>query len=174
MRIFLIGFMGCGKSYTGRRLSQLIGVPFIDLDDHITQRAGQSIAQMFAGRGEAYFRQQESAALDELLALPTYVMATGGGTPCHHDGIERLNAAGTTIFIDPSLPLLTERLERGRDKRPLLQTTLPLPVYVRGKLEERRPCYEKAHYHIEVDDPSTDVARLILELVSPQPHSRTL
>lgn len=163
--------MGSGKSYTGRRLAELVGLPFIDLDDEIVRHAGSSIRKIFARHGERHFREIERSVLKELLALPGYVMATGGGTPCYADAIALLNASGVTVFIDPDVDILLERLERGRKHRPLLQTPVALRTFVTDKLTERRPCYEKATYHIKIDDPQAEVARLIRDLLPYEPYS---
>jgi shikimate kinase len=171
MRIFLVGFMGSGKSYTGRRLAELVGLPFIDLDDEIVRRAGNSINSIFARHGEKHFRELERSVLEDLLALPSYVMATGGGTPCYADAIEIMSASGVTVFIDPTVDILLERLERGRHHRPLLQAPVALRTFITDKLTERRPCYEKATYHVRVDDPQDDVARLIHDRLPYEPHS---
>lgn len=163
MRIYLIGFMGSGKSFCGRRLAKLRGMPFLDLDDYVGQRAGMPISEIFARHSEGYFRQLEREVLLELSALPCFVMATGGGTPCFNHLIDHLNASGTTVFIDPSPALLLDRLRPEIGHRPLLAKTDVLEETILEKLRERRPCYERAGIHLAFDDPSTDVVRLILE-----------
>ncbi len=167
MRIFLIGFMGSGKTYCGRRLADLRGLPFIDLDQYIEEKAGFSVSELFARSGEAYFRDLEHEAVLELSPLPMFVMATGGGTPCHHQLIDHLNAVGTTVFLDPALDLLLHRLRPELGHRPLLAETAALETTVREKLSARRPCYERASLHITFDNPNTDLARLISEHLPP-------
>ena len=160
-RIFLIGFMGAGKSQCGRQLAELLGFPFIDLDEVIEQREGSSISDIFARRGEGYFRQLERTVLESLLPLPSFVMATGGGTPCFDDTIVRLNAAGTTVFLDVPVADLVERLRHASAHRPLLAEREDLHGSIEQRLTERRSCYECAHLHLQLDNQTTDAARLI-------------
>lgn len=171
MRIFLIGFMGSGKTYTGRRLAALLALPFMDLDDYVSARAGRSIPEIFEQYGEAYFRSLEGEALVSLTPLPSFVMATGGGTPCHHGQIDLLNKLGTTVFIDPPEAVLLHRLSSQTASRPLLRSATSLAETVRGKLAARRACYEKAHLHIHHDNPEDDVARLVFDRLAYSPHS---
>ncbi len=166
MRIFLIGFMGSGKSYCGRQLAEMLGMPFVDLDDYVVQKAGMPISEIFAQHSESYFRELERDVLMSFSALPCFVMATGGGTPCYHQLIDHLNDVGTTVFLDPSPELLLARLEPETGHRPLLARAVSLETLILDKLGERRACYEQAAIHIAFDDPSVDVARLVFEKLS--------
>ena len=96
-RIFLTGFMGSGKSYTGRRLSEALGIPFIDLDHWIEDQEGQSIQAIFEKSGEAAFRQIEREALHQMIAYEQAVIACGGGAPCFFDNMEWMNRHGITV-----------------------------------------------------------------------------
>ncbi|MEM9258298.1 MAG: shikimate kinase [Bacteroidota bacterium] len=167
MHIFLTGFMGAGKSYTGRRLASLLDVAFIDLDERIEVTAGTTINTIFADQGEQVFRQLEADTLRSLQTEIPGVVATGGGAPCYHDNMDWMNANGTTVFLDPPLSILVQRLEAGRSHRPLLHTADELAAFVQNKLESRRSDYEKAKIHLRPTDPEADVARLLhAELVS--------
>ena len=161
MRIFLVGFMGSGKSYCGRALAELLGVPFIDLDEYVVRQAGMSIAEIFARHSEKFFRELERDVLLRIVTLPYFVMATGGGTPCYHNLIGELNELGTTVFLDATPKLLHARLRLEVAHRPLLAGSNDLMGLIRTKLAERRPCYEQAQLRIRVDNQSTDVARLV-------------
>jgi len=163
MRIYLTGFMGCGKSYTGRRLAKLIGCDFVDLDDWIEIAAGQSINEIFATQGEDAFREWERSSLRQLAEKTSFVMATGGGAPCYHSNMDWMNEHGTTVFLDPPLDWMLERLEKGRDHRPLLQTGEELADFVSQKLADRRPIYEKAHIQLQPTDPKTHIPRLLYD-----------
>ncbi len=163
MRLFLVGFMGSGKSHTGRTLAELMGTPFIDLDDYVTARAGMSITEIFAQHSEGYFRELEREMLLSLATLPMFVMATGGGTPCYHQLIEELNRIGTTVFLDVALELLLERLGPEAAHRPLLASATDLRQAIESKLAERRGCYEKAQLRVRIDNRTTDVARLVYD-----------
>ena len=167
LRVYLIGFMGSGKSHTATRLATRLGLPALDLDDLVEDRLGCTIAEAFRERGERYFRGVERQALEEVAALPAFVLATGGGTPCYADGIELMNRTGSTVFLDVALPLLLQRLETGRAHRPLLASATDLSQEIARKLAERRGCYERAQHHLMIDDPNLEVARLIAERLEP-------
>lgn len=167
MHIFLTGFMGAGKSYTGRRLANLLDVSFIDLDERIETYAGKTINRIFAEEGEAAFRQAEADALRSLQDEVPAVVATGGGAPCFHNNIDWMNANGTTVFLDPPVAVLVQRLAAGRAHRPLLHAAEELEAFVEKKLAQRRDDYEKSKIHLQPTDPTTDVARLLhAELVT--------
>ncbi|PPK86633.1 shikimate kinase [Neolewinella xylanilytica] len=161
MRVFLTGFMGSGKSFSGLRLAAKMGLPFIDLDDLLEQRAGMPITRLFANHGEAHFRQLEAQLLRGFDTLPMFVVATGGGTPCFHDNMEWMNQHGLTVFIDPTVDIIARRLSKERDKRPLLHGGDDLVSLIETKLQSRRSCYEKATYHVRQTNPKQDMVRLI-------------
>ena len=163
LRVFLIGFMGAGKSVCGRELAHLLGIPFVDLDEYVELRAGLSITELFARHGERHFRALELEVLDGLLSLPYFVMATGGGTPCHNDTIERLRRAGTTVFLDVPVDDLVVRLRSGAAHRPLLAGQADLRDGIDRRLTERRECYERAHLHLHLDNRTPDPARLVYD-----------
>lgn len=111
---------GSGKSTLGRQLAAALRLPFVDLDDAIIEQAGQSIAEIFQEKGEVYFRQLESDTLKQLAdSKDDFVMATGGGAPCFHEGMEVINNAGTSIYLDVSVSTLISRTKKNSD-RPLL------------------------------------------------------
>jgi shikimate kinase len=92
MRIFLIGFMGCGKSTIGKKLAKTLSCKFIDLDKYIERKTGESIQQIFKEKGEKYFRVLETESLMEICESDNLVIATGGGTPCFFDNMQRILA----------------------------------------------------------------------------------
>ncbi len=151
MNYFLVGYMGCGKTRRGREMSQELGLRFIDLDAYIVERERSSISRLFAEKGEKGFRTLESRYLREVCELYNhFVLALGGGTPCFNDNMEYMNAQGHTIFINTDPMLLSERLIRGKSKRPLvsgLKDEEILP-FVRKHLEERMPFYRLAKEEI--------------------------
>ena len=123
MKIFLIGMPGSGKSTLGRRIAKEMLLTFVDLDKEIEKREGKSVQQIFAENGEDYFRQVESRELSEWAAsAKSFVMATGGGTPCFYDGINVINQSGLSIYLQVSINTLLSRLESKTD-RPLLNAT---------------------------------------------------
>ena len=102
--IFLVGFMGSGKSTIGRHLAEALGRRFIDTDVFVETRFRQRITDMFAEHGEAVFRRRERMAIEELMSMPDTVFATGGGLPCYTDTMEHLLQAGHVIYLRCSTP----------------------------------------------------------------------
>lgn len=146
MKIFLIGFMGCGKSTLGRKLATKLGYDLIDLDHQIEKNTGLTVGDYFSTHGEEAFRKLESETLQAFDYPKNCVIATGGGTPCFFDNIDWMNANGTTIYIEMPPAALAKRLESGIAKRPLLRNLTPEGVleFIEGKLAEREPFYTKA------------------------------
>ncbi|MEM1216587.1 MAG: shikimate kinase [Bacteroidota bacterium] len=161
--IYLVGFMGSGKSHVGRQLSRYLRLPFVDLDAEIVAHYGGSINTIFSAKGEAYFRLLERFVLHQTELRPPAIIATGGGTPCFFDNIHWMNKRGTCIFLDPSIEILTERLRQGRHKRPLIKqlSDHQLQLYISNKLSERRPFYEQAAAHFRINKAEEDVAGML-------------
>jgi shikimate kinase len=147
--IFLVGFMGSGKSHVGIKLADFLYCPFTDLDQQIEGYSKKSIRRIFAEEGEAWFRLLERRALHNITYKTPGIIATGGGTPCFFDNIEWMNNRGIVIFLDTSEEVLLQRLWKGRTKRPLLNGFSPenLQDFIHQKMKERRPFYEKASVH---------------------------
>lgn len=161
MRIFLIGFMGSGKSYTGKRLAARLGYPFYDLDALIEQETGRSIPEIFAEAGEEGFRQMERQVLQKTEAFERAVISCGGGTPCFFDNMPWMNARGVTVWLRPSLQVLYQRLRRKPHKRPLLAgltSAQDWMQFLEAKLAERLPYYGQAQLTYEQTDEAADTA----------------
>ncbi|MBI3509679.1 MAG: shikimate kinase [Bacteroidetes bacterium] len=154
MRIFLVGFMGSGKSTTGEGLAKELGLKFIDLDKEIEKKFGKDIAAIFSGDGEKHFRDLEKQTLNELIEQDDFVMACGGGTACFDDNMDKMNEAGVTIYMKMSTDHLTERLEPLVDSRPLLNGKKghELWTFVHELLQEREPDYLRAKYKVKAKD----------------------
>lgn len=121
MKYFIVGYMASGKTTFGQFFAREEGLPFVDLDAAVEERAGCSIPDLFATRGEACFRELERQVLHELGDSDRdFVLATGGGTPCFFDNMDYMNSRGETLFLDTPLEVLVERLMRLRASRPLL------------------------------------------------------
>jgi shikimate kinase len=146
--VFLLGFMGSGKSYWGRRLAEALQIPFYDLDAHIVAKTGKSIPELFAAHGEMGFRTLERQQLLELLEQPASIVATGGGTPCFFDNMELMNHLGRTIYVQVPIEVMAKRLAKDMQKRPLLSglTEEELPAFIENLLQKRAPFYEKAQF----------------------------
>ena len=144
--IFLIGYMGCGKSTLGKALAQRCDIEFIDLDDYIETRAGKKIREIFVDEGEAAFRGIEREMLLEVSEKANVLVACGGGTPCFGDNMSLMNSRGITVLLQTSHERLFERLKRGRHKRPLIAalTDEQLDVFIEEQLEKRMPHYSKS------------------------------
>lgn len=144
--IFLIGYMGCGKTTLGRALGRRTGLHFIDLDNYIENRFHTTIAELFASRGEEGFRRLEHAMLEEVAAFEDTIVACGGGTPCFHGNMELMNAGGTTVWLDTPRERILERLQRNRSRRPLLagKSDSELRDFINSAMDSREPFYSQA------------------------------
>lgn len=144
----LTGFMGCGKTTYGRKLSQISKIPFIDLDEYIEQQEQKTIIEIFEKDGEEKFREIESYYLRQILEIPDKrIIALGGGTICYNNNLELVlkHAWLFTIMVKPEI--LVERLWKEKEKRPLIKeikTREELKKAIQDKLEERMPFYQKA------------------------------
>jgi shikimate kinase len=154
MKIFLLGFMGSGKTYWGRQLSQKLQVPFFDLDEQIVNAEGRSINEIFDSSGEEYFRLLEKDTLHIITeSHDSMVMACGGGTPCYFNNIEYMNREGTTIWLDVPIQVLYERLLKERSRRPLLKDLSDHQVraFIIKKFSDRKIYYEQAEIVVNED-----------------------
>jgi len=147
MKIFLIGFMGCGKTHWGKILSEKLHVPFFDLDEKIVEHTGKSITKIFEVEREEQFRLIEKDILYLLTENhDSFVMATGGGTPCFFNNIDYLKKQGTVVWINCSTDCLYNRLKKEKDKRPLV-AGIPdeeLKSYIVKKYSSRKIFYQQA------------------------------
>jgi shikimate kinase len=161
--IFLLGFMGSGKTFWGKRMAAALEVEFVDLDQHIEKEEGKSVREIFAEQGEAGFRALERGHLRSL-AGARGVISTGGGTPCFFDNLDWMKSVGATIHLKVPLAVLCGRLTRQRAKRPLLAQLddAELPVFVEKMLAQRAPFYERADATIELlEDEEKMLERLL-------------
>jgi len=144
--IFLIGYMGCGKTTLGRALQKATGLEFIDLDTYIEARYRMNVRDIFASRGEEAFRDMERRMLREVGEFEDVVIACGGGTPCHFDNMEYMNLRGVTVWLQASHERLLDRLIKGSYKRPLLHGKTPeqIDAVITSALKEREPYYSQA------------------------------
>lgn len=151
--LFLIGFMGAGKTTLGRALAgsphkpvSLETLTYIDLDDYIEAKAAISIREIFALHGEAAFRRMEADALREVAVSDNVIIGCGGGTPCQPGNMQWMNARGTTVLLRASHPVLLRRLIEAQHQRPLLNGMPPsaLSAFISAKQAEREPFYSQA------------------------------
>ncbi|MCX6205821.1 MAG: shikimate kinase [Bacteroidetes bacterium] len=150
-KLFLVGMMGSGKSYWTKFLSKKLKVGGYDLDFLIESNEERTIAEIFEEDGEEYFRKQEAKLLRWLKEKKSFVLGTGGGTPCYNDNMEWMNKNGITIFIDPPIEQLVERLLPEKSHRPLISnlTDEELFQFLTQKRNERLVYYEQATIKLE-------------------------
>jgi shikimate kinase len=154
MHIFLIGYMGCGKSYWGRLLADSLNYDFIDLDELIEQREGLSIPDIFKQFGEDSFREREQLALESVQDMKqTCVISTGGGAPCFHNNMYKMNAMGKTLFLEASPLILKQNILKSNGERPIVKA-IPeneIEAYIANHLNKRLPFYQQAQLNVNVD-----------------------
>lgn len=140
--IVLIGFMGSGKTETGKRLAKEMGIPFLDVDKKITSEMRMSVADIFSRFGEVFFRALETKAIKELGETEErMVISVGGGLPMQPQNHKYLKKMGTIVYLKGSVDTLKKRL-RGDRTRPLLQGA-DLEGKIRKMLASREPVYEE-------------------------------
>ncbi len=150
MLIYLIGFMGCGKSYLGKQVAQTLNYSFVDLDELIEENEQKNIAEIFAQEGETHFRYLEQKYLAQTVSRKNCVVATGGGTPCFFDNMDVINKNGVSVYLFASTKILLERLQNDKEKRPKISSLgqNELESYIKRLLDQRSVFYEKAHMKI--------------------------
>ncbi len=145
-RIFLVGYMGVGKTTIGRLLAKEMDLEFIDLDKVIESKYYKTISELFAEKGEEEFRKIEQCYLREVSQFENVVISTGGGTPCFFDNMDLMNRMGKTIYIKASVEELALRIKRSKNIRPILKNQSPenLENFIENHLDERIEFYQKA------------------------------
>ena len=157
MRIFLIGMPGSGKTTLGQRLSEELGIEFIDLDLEIESFLSKSIPQIFKDHGEGEFRKTETELLKKLTnSRKDFVMSTGGGVPCFFDNMDFMNESGMTIYLKVSKEELVDRLKDQKEYRPLLSGEQSVSVKITELLDKRQKDYDRAKVIIESDNIQMD------------------
>ena len=163
-RIFLVGYMGSGKTAMGKLLAKRLGLTFIDLDSYIENKFRCTIANIFQQDGEAAFREIEKKFLHEVAEIEDVVIATGGGAPCFFDNMDFMNRRGETIYIKLTPEHLAKRLSSSKaGVRPLIRDKSGevLLQYITQTLKNREPYYMQSKRIIEGTD--TEIKRQILE-----------
>jgi shikimate kinase len=167
MKIFLIGFMGSGKTHWGRLLSAKLQLPFRDLDSVIVEKEHGTVSEIFAGKGEEYFRYQEKQTLEEIVEEEeSFILSCGGGTPCFFNNIEFMKKHGKVIWLNTSVDVLKERLLKERMSRPLIReiNDEELRRYIIRKMSERRMYYQQADVMVNEENVTLEeLIRLLFE-----------
>jgi shikimate kinase len=151
IRLFLIGYMGAGKTTLGKAFARTMNLSFVDLDWAIEERYHKSVKQLFDEKGEDEFREIEKKMLHEVGEFENVVIATGGGTPCFFDNMQYMNSIGTTIFLDVNVDVLFIRLTIAHQNRPVLQgrTDDELRKFIVDSLDKRASFYSQAQYRFD-------------------------
>lgn len=167
MKVFLIGFMGSGKSYWARLLAAKLNLPQIELDEEIEKATRLSINQVFDEKGEAWFRDIESQMLKKSVLQDSFIMSCGGGTPCFFDHMEWMNKQGVTVWFNPSEEKIIKNLLPEIHKRPLLKgmDEKELAIFVKQKMKERIGFYQQADITVSVDEIDTDTLKGNIEII---------
>ena len=166
--IFLIGFMGSGKSTVGKLLAERLNLPFIDSDKEIERNTGKTINEIFSEEGEEAFRKMEMTFLTQLKSTKPSVIAVGGGLPANEGALELMHKIGLVIYLNTSLLTLIKRLKEEKHLRPLLKNLgdSEFHPFVEGLLSERVHFYKQAKHIMpnERNSPIELVEKLIKDL----------
>lgn len=157
-KVFLIGFMGSGKTYWGKIWAQQKGLDFYDLDEIVEAKEGKSIAAIFEKEGEDYFRKTETEALHTLSEKDGCIIACGGGTACFNDNIQWMNKQGTSVYLSATPTDILNRVIEEKNNRPLINklNEAELLFFIEQKLKEREPFYNQAKIILPVTELNKD------------------
>jgi shikimate kinase len=157
MRIFLIGYMGAGKTTLGKALARRMNLSFVDTDLFIERRYRKKTPEIFATEGEAYFREIEHRILQELTEFEDTVVSTGGGLPCFYDHMMLMNRAGITVYLNVSVKALAARLEVSKNIRPILRNRsgTELIDFIKESLNRRESFYRRAKIRFDAEQMET-------------------
>ena len=158
--LFLIGFMGAGKSSVSAGLGRMLGREVVEMDERIAAQEGMSIPELFAQKGEPYFRACETALLKSFSQGAPRIVSCGGGVPLREENVAAMRESGTVVLLTASPEVILERV-RDSDERPLLQGHKDVP-FIAALMEQRRPKYEAAA------DITVDTSQLNIEEVCRQ------
>lgn len=162
--VFLIGYMGSGKSTVGKKLARILNYAFEDTDALIEKMTGKTIDEIFGSEGEAAFRMLEHSVIKSLTNRINTVVATGGGAPCYYDNLDLMQQQGITVYLKLHPESIVKRLKQSKTRRPLLKYTDDdsLLPYVVRHLAQREEFYEKARIIFKGENADTEeLARLI-------------
>ncbi|MGC4103108.1 shikimate kinase [Ferruginibacter sp.] len=157
--IFLIGFMGSGKTHWGKLWAAEKGMEFFDLDEMIEQEEQRTIAAIFEQKGEAYFRDKETSTLKTFAVKNNCIIACGGGAACFNNNMQWMNEHGITVYLSATAPDILKRVlqENEQEKRPVIKNIPPdkLLDFIENKLQEREMYYRQSKIILPVNDITT-------------------
>jgi len=176
MRIFLVGYMGAGKTTIGNLLAEKFNWSFLDIDCFIENRYHKTITAIFEEKGESGFREIEQRALQEICGFEKVVVSTGGGLPCFFDNMDLMNRKGKTIYLRASIEELIKRIDYNKQKRPLIKekSSEELHDFVETSLKKRETFYNQAALIIDVPHFNTkeEMSLWLEELIKEVDQSR--
>jgi len=153
--VYIMGFMGCGKSTVGRLLSELIDWPFIDVDETIVEETGLSIPEIFEKKGEVYFRELEKSGVTRISQQKELVVALGGGAVVNSENWGKISSSGVTVALSYPPEIIDRRLE-GKTSRPLMDNINrdERLLHISNLMKERESFYRRAdltlHFNVEI------------------------
>ena len=160
--LFLIGFMGAGKSSVSQALGRMLDREVVEMDQRIAQQEGMTIPEIFAQKGEPYFRACETALLESFAQGDPRIISCGGGVPMREENVAAMRRCGTVVLMTARPEVILDRV-KDSDERPLLQGHKDVP-YISGLMEQRRPKYEAAA-DITVDTSSLTIEEVCREVL---------
>lgn len=168
MLIFLVGFMGSGKTTVGKALAKELDLKFYDTDELIEKSLEMSVSQIFEVYGEAYFRLSEYDILKVIDLNTDAIVATGGGLPMVQTNMDFLRDNGMVIYLDCNEDVLLDRLEKGKATRPAIKNLkkTDLKYFIKSKLKERSSHYEKAHMIYKINTETDPVIKELKDYLS--------
>ena len=168
MRIFLLGFMGSGKSTIGKKLASKMNLKFVDLDGFIEAEMDCSVEDAFALQGEKYFREQEANALVKITKQDNFVVALGGGAPCFASNFSVIKSTGISVYLQMEKVDLYNRLAANRGNRPLLYSLNEneLEAYISSSLDVREEYFNQADIVISAKDFNAERYGMLIEEIS--------
>ena len=172
MRIFLLGFMGVGKSFLGKIWGEVHSIPFYDLDELIEEEERSTVENIFAIFGEDYFREREAAVLRNTDRFENCIIACGGGTPCYFDNMNWMNKNGATVFLNESEINIYNHLKNDKKIRPLIisHDDKSLQAFIKNKLQQRIPFYNECRLLLKSDQLNKDGFAVIEKYINQLPQ----
>lgn len=164
VKIFLVGFMGSGKTHWGKIWAKKEGLTFYDLDTKIEKALGMSITGIFEKKGEEKFRELERYHLRKFETKKNFLLACGGGTPCFADNMEWMKSQGKVFYLKAEPEILLKQVMHETEKRPVIKKVNPseLLFFIQKKLKEREPYYSQADFIINVEELNENSLSLLL------------
>jgi shikimate kinase len=163
MRIYIVGFMGSGKTHFGKLWASTYNFSFCDIDTMIEKSEGISIAQIFEIKGEDYFRQKETGILKSTASMKNTIISCGGGTPCFNSNMNWMKENGIVVFLNETVEIILKNVEKDKHERPLLQnkTEEEKLVFIKQKLKDRMPIYKQSHVILSTEQLNVEGFKLV-------------